>query len=158
MQQATAYFTDINSPNSVGLDYQVTAYTGSDYPLSEAIIYEVTVTNVTDAAIENIRVGMFANWIVRTGAVVTTNRQLQLVTTKSIDIYPYTHGLAILSDTESFNNYSFDTGVSPRNDITDNYHTRDVSVKKREILCMKNNTCAFNKCQNRCLPPAQSLN
>ncbi|HOG18962.1 MAG TPA: S8 family serine peptidase [Salinivirgaceae bacterium] len=127
LQQATAYFTDINSPNSVGLDYQVTAYTGSEYPLNTAVIYEVTVTNVTNATIENIRVGMFANWIVRTGAIVTTNRQLQLVTTNSADIYPYTHGVTVLSDTESFNNYTFDTGASPQGvDITDNFTTQEM--------------------------------
>jgi serine protease len=162
LQQATAYFTDINSPNSVGLDYQVTAYTGSDYPLSEAIIYEVTVTNVTDAAIENIRVGMFANWIVRTGAVVTTNRQLQLVTTKSIDIYPYTHGLAILSDTESFNNYSFDTGVSPQGiDITDNFTTQEMwqalnSSREMTYALEKTIPAHLTSAKIDVLPPAQS--
>jgi len=162
LQQATANFTDINSPNSVGLDYQVTAYTGSDYPISAAVIYEVKVTNITDAAIENIRVGMFANWIVRTGAVVTTNRQLQLVTTKSIDIYPYTHGLAILSDTENFNNYSFDTGASPQGiDITDNFTTQEMwqalnSPREMTYALEKTTPAHLTSIKIDVLQPAQS--
>ncbi len=126
-QQAEACFTDFGSENPVGLNYKVKAYTGGYYPLNTAMIYEVTVTNYTDMPIENIRVGMFANWLVRTGGIVVANNQLQLVTTKSVDIYPYVHGLAILSNSNSFNNYSFDTGPLPQGiNINDNFSLQEM--------------------------------
>jgi hypothetical protein len=126
-EQATAFFTDMQSTSSLGLNYQVKAITGNQYPLSSAMVYEVTITNTKTTAIENIRMGMFANWIVRTDGLITTNQSLRLVSTGSVGIYPYTHGVAVLSSTGSFTNYSFDTGTVPQGiNINDNFSRQEM--------------------------------
>jgi hypothetical protein len=120
-------FTDAQSTSSLGLTYQVKASTGSQYPLSAAIIYDVTVTNNQSTANDNIRIGMFANWIVRTDGIIYTNPPLRLVSTTSVGLYPFTHGVAILTQTPEFNNYSFDTGPIPQGiNINDNFSRHEM--------------------------------
>ena len=124
-EKAFAKFNDSHSVYSLGLDYSVEASSGNQYPLSAAIVYKITLKNRSNNPINDLRIGMFANWIVPTDGIITTNQDLHLVSTSSVGQYPFAHGIAILSPVASINNYSFDTGSMPEGiNINDNL-TRD---------------------------------
>lgn len=127
IESAIARFSDRQSPNSLKLDYMVKVTTGNNYPLSSALVYEVTVTNSSIENIENLRIGLFTNWLVRSGAVSITNFPLQLSITTGSYAYPYAHGVAVITPSQSFNNYSFDTGTIPQGlNITDDFSTYEM--------------------------------
>lgn len=122
---AIARFTESNPSNGIGCEYTVEIETGALYPLSEAILYKVTVINKSALTVSGLRVGLFTSWLVSRGGTISFNPSLNLVTIQSVENYPYVHGVALLTRQSGLLNYSFDTGTNPSGiNITDDF-TRD---------------------------------
>jgi len=112
--KATARFVEKSTVNSLGCNYSVSIETGTNYPLSEAIIYRINLTNNSTSVLNNLRIGIFAIWLISPGAFISTYPELNLSLVQSPNYSPYVNAIAILSPSGTFRNYSFDTGSNPQ--------------------------------------------
>lgn len=146
-EKATSRFSDENSAASLGLNYKVEASTGNVYPLSKCILYKVTAVNNTSQTIDNIYIGMFANWIISSGGFISFDPALNMAKITGDSNYPMAHGLAIINEVSSVNNYSFDTGDKPaginiNDDFTREEHWQSLTAMREMEKPLENSTPA----------------